>query len=373
MSLEIITKPLLPDEEVLLPFDRHIAHQDVTRIVFGISGVVLGDVRVGTDVLNIIHAPEEPRLPSGLIVANDGYYLGDPVGYQQIAPGVTMQFGRGRGRDGNIAYGEGYSREHFMLTNDKPNAQAIFRNQHPTNTTHLRLLADVIQSNPPAPDNGSVYREYTAYADDWVRQQGRRYREPDHASEYGYYDGYRILGRNSDRIENGVWIMNEGDEVTLLKADKRVMRAYQPLRTQLAKIGNVATRDMALMATKHVESLLEYDLARTDALTERYWRKGKILPISETIRRGYGVCRHMGPLAALFAELAQRDGFAAEPYHAFLERNEDKRAGGGHGWGGIEPLPSTGNGDEDYILDPAQDFFRTRAEARHDGSLRWRY
>jgi hypothetical protein len=81
--------------------------------------------------------------------------------------------------------------------------------------------------------------------------------------------------------------------------------------------------------------------------------------LSVFVRRGFGVCRHQGLLAAYLLERLVDDGILQG--HAGVERNELPDAGGGHAWA----IFHTSN--ESIVVDPAMGFLGTKDEARREG------
>ena len=109
---------------------------------------------------------------------------------------------------------------------------------------------------------------------------------------------------------------------------------------------------------------MRYDLGAITAMCGPYYSSHGIIPLSEFVDAGIGVCRQQALLAATLTEsLIERRRLHGSVH---VERNHDVEAHGAHAWAVLNS-----EGADDIIIDPAQGFVGTRDEARAEG--RWHY
>lgn len=196
-----------------------------------------------------------------------------------------------------------------------------------------------------------------------------RYHGPDERAPYGYLDGNPILGRESHRVAGGVYIGGTNREAITVLPDKdpRIEDAYQNFaheKTIKKVFRRIVTgpeqapevQDQLRSVLDEVKKLMRYDGDAVEAFSAKY-AGDRAVSLGEYIEQGVGICRHQELLAAYFMERMVADGKLAGRVQ--LQRNTIPEYGGSHGWSSFRGYDGT-----EYVVDPAQDFVGTKAEAR---------
>lgn len=203
-----------------------------------------------------------------------------------------------------------------------------------------------------------------------------RYRQPDMWAPYGYFEDKHIIGRQSQRINGGVYLGGSQREAIVVDdvADPRLKAIAGGFLYEHSK-RSIWQRVVGAPAPSTVETLTQikdfvrrvmpYDGQKTEEFS-RQFSGDRVVSLGEYPTRGFGVCRQEGLMGAYLAEQVASVGRLSG--YAGMERDTQEDFGGTQGWGTFTDSRS----GELYVIDSAQDFVGTKAEARQQPG-RWPY
>lgn len=125
-------------------------------------------------------------------------------------------------------------------------------------------------------------------------------------------------------------------------------------------------RDILKIVMNKVKEVMPYDGLKTESISRQY-NGDMLVGLSTFINEHAGVCRHQGLLAAYIIENLIREGLMTGAVG--VERNTVKEIGGTHAWAVFKT--KVDEDEELFVVDPAQSFVGTKAEALNEG--RWKY
>lgn len=186
---------------------------------------------------------------------------------------------------------------------------------------------------------------------------------------YGTLKGFKIIGRESPSVSGGVYgtISPNSEFVLVNDTSPQITSLKRQLAHELRFNRDhfkPDSREILDEVRAITAATMRYDLDAVEHMSRPHFENQGIIMLTDYIDAGVGVCRQQALLAASLLEYLQDEGFLSGASH--VERNHDREAHGAHAW-----AVYTQPGEEDVIVDPAQDFIGTREEAAKAG--RWRY
>jgi hypothetical protein len=284
------------------------------------------------------------------------------TGFQAVEVGPLQTIGRYHHTD-RFEYARTVSGNHFQVgfLDDLP----VIKNLKPKNGTSIigHAIKDLSEANEPR----GMPAQRTVLAMDRV-WHNPNYRPPDNESPYGYYIDHKVLGRRSKEIQNGVYLGGSAREAIVVDGDSEALEyAYDKLYARIIPDNpeqHLLRNTPAILNTVEevVQSLMDYEPDRTEELSQAH-AQDQLINLSTYVEAGVGVCRHQGLLAAYLLERLVLDGVLDGT--VAIERNTIPDGGGTHAWA------TFAEGNELYVVDPAQGFTGTKAQARTQE--RWPY
>lgn len=306
----------------------------------------------------------------------DEHYMANPNSdhenkhYKGIWPNRPLTVGRSHNKERFNHYNT-LSREQFVL--EATEDGLTINNLNPSNET--QVTGNILVEKEPAPvDDYNYIADYTQFLEIGRQEAPDGYGPSTAEAIYGTYLNHPIIGRNSETLRNGVYFTNTTEALLI---DSSSFYTYATVNTVVNRTNilgaNATVQEKLSVINQDVATLLRYDLDRVNEISTPYFKNNDIIGLSTYIEKGVGVCRHQAALAGLIIEemisRGKLDGTVG------LERNmrfknDNSGEGGGHAWSVFRPSNRIDAAD-DYIVDPAQGFVGTRAQAVREG--RWRY
>jgi hypothetical protein len=211
--------------------------------------------------------------------------------------------------------------------------------------------------------------DYTFHAVEAAKRKPDSYWAPTPEALHGFYEGHPIIGRDSPKINGGVYFSsNNGiieSEILVVddgrnpgtEGDPSLGTIYSEVLTDvLQRVPQIRNADKTAQDYKAIldviyanaQRLLPYDLDRTKQVQREF--KGQKVSLGYFIKGGFGVCRQQALLAAYLLEKLQTQTFL-KGIKVSVDRNYDRETGDGHAW-----TRFTAPNGEVYIIDPAQHY-----------------
>lgn len=219
----------------------------------------------------------------------------------------------------------------------------------------------------PKGDFGNVYWDKTKLAEKRAKNSPL-YEEPDEEARHGYFKGRQIIGRDTP-INKGVYIGGGTREAIVIddSKDGDLNAAYQELQAIMDKIESYGEKYKHNILNQ-VFNLAKFKLPYNNELVNSILKKYDLahdtkIRLGIYMAEGGGVCRHQALLAGYLLEKLKADGMINGT--ASIDRNYIKGLGG-HAW-----VRYTNSKGDVYIIDPAQNFIGSLADAETKG--KWSY
>jgi len=265
-----------------------------------------------------------------------------------------------------FSYTSTISREHFSLFYDEEKNTLLLQDLGSANGTSVTGYVRDIGALEVSRHSKNIRANFSDLGGQALL--GRSYFEKgSETSRYGYYHNHPIIGRESKTVRNGVygtrsseWVAVDDESMFTSAAVEAVMGNLEALNEK----SPLSTQQILQTIKKETAEYLNYDLIETERISSPHYKDNSIVPLSEYLKAGAGVCRQQALLAALFIEAATDKGLLTGSIS--VERNHDLQIDGAHAW-----VVFSQDAQGDIIVDPAQDFVGTREEARRQ--KRWRY
>lgn len=360
-----------PEIRVVFDTKRSIRKAGEVKERYGIKAEEVALIRAGANkAFSILDVRKNKDFPdSRFLVVDDSFDMESGKGFLTIHEDDQLTIGRGYLTSGVFDY-EGcddVSRQHFQISL-KEEALAVEDLSSSNGTfVHGWISGEADGLFADETVDKRIEAGYSISGAELALLKNI-YLPADPDSQYGYYRAgeadYKILGRESNSVEKGAYI--NVDEVLLLDTEHpRVRVEASLLMAEIESNKNDKLKVLNLIKDKAAE-LLKYDLDAVDTYAKS--KAGKEIKMSDLLEKGFGVCRHQGPLAAYFMECAIHEGYLEGTVG--VERNFDKKVDGGHAWAVLR-------GDEPAIVvDPAQNYVGDKESAYRTAlksESRWAY
>lgn len=188
------------------------------------------------------------------------------------------------------------------------------------------------------------------------------YEEPDEESPHGYFEGRKIIGRDTP-INKGVSIGGSKREIIVVDDEQSPLlkEAYEGLfqkrRQELIADKNPKLRGLAAtlnLTYRYAQELIPYDQEIAESIRKQF--PDQTISLSCYLKRKGGVCRHQTLLVGYLLEKMIHEGLITGKVS--IQRNVVKVLGG-HSW-----VKFIDQNNQTYIIDPAQRFCGTLEEAK---------
>jgi hypothetical protein len=326
---------------------------------FGIAGKILAIIDAADHTFSLVDTSQDSTFAVDYVLCDSQFDASDPhsKGCIGLHDGDTYEVGRyNEDAKEEFAFSQYMGKHQFNIA--RKGANLIIANGNPTNPTSLTAQLFTVKPN----EDGRTYVAEARLKD------SPDYAPRDASAPYGYFKGHQVLGRNSKKINGGVYLGGGAREAIVVDGDSEAIdKVYRPLRKALHKAsgthGELPERTVLSVLNTRVAQALPYDGVIAEAISSDY-HGDQLVPLSVFIKIGAGVCRHQGLLSAVLLERLITDGFLeGEPG---IQRNNKPDYGGPHAWAILKNDTKPA-----IVIDPAQDFVGTKQEAKTQG--RWDY
>lgn len=356
-----------PNEQVQVDTDLPLADSGDMRHKFGIEGNLVASVNAGSKSFLIVDVRDTDN--------NRDFYVIDETfssrkrhGFKGILKHIPVIIGRGHSTD-RFSYPSTVSRDHFEVAYE--NEGLFVRNLNPTNKTVItaNLVFEARQPQFRLPHH--LVKDVRTERAEERMQQHPNFGEKDDTAPYGYYMNHPILGRHSTSVDGGVYLGGLAREAIVVDGkSEAVRRVYDEAASELQgafrRNETMPLRAILLKVMHKVQEVMPYDGPKTERISQEHYGD-KLVGLSTFLKERAGVCRHQGLLAAYMIERLIKDGHMMGAVG--VERNTVEDMGGTHAWAVYKTRQ---NGSEEVIVvDPAQSFVGTKAQAQREG--RWEY
>ena len=239
---------------------------------------------------------------------------------------------------------------------------------------------------------------YTRWAEGDLERNGNlrgEYEEPDGPELKGYYQGRRIISRDT-RIDGGAYFITgwkgingeicvvddreipgystderarltpREEEQLRTERPNRLEQSYQNLQAQIGQAldaspsrGAIDMRELLQIVHQHARTELRYDLQKTEQIADEF--EGQKIGLNRFLAEGVGVCRHQALLDGYIIERMIDEGKMNG--QVSVDRSQIEGIGG-HAW-----VRYTDFRNEPWIIDPAGNFVGTLEEAKRNANL----
>ena len=286
-------------------------------------------------------------------------------GYKGLWEDEPVHVGRNHLQD-RFSYELTVSGDHFTVAYF--GLKLIIQNRKPTNETFLTADFDPNEGTI-SPQQENVRAEFTNALTGNIKYHPD-FAPADDVAPYGYYKEHHIIGRDSQMIQGGVYFTTtpKSEAVVVDDLSKELQDATDGLLARVEALffnnDSVKREDVLNLVNAYTNQLIPYSMSKSDALSAPHYADMGLVYLSDYIRARGGVCRHQCLLAAYFMEKLTQ--YQLLKGYAGVERNHDVDAHGAHAWAIFRS-----EGQDDYVVDPAQKYVGTKARARQEG--RWKY
>lgn len=358
---------LEPKERVQIDLNMPLADDWKVSLEVGIEGIHVASVDASSKRFLIIDTRATGKNRDFYII-DDTFSPSDKQGFKGVLEGKPVTIGRNHFTN-RFSYPSTISRDHFQVVYE--DGELFIRNLEPTNrtvvTAHLKEREGKLVEKL-LPFIGHATR--TESADERIRQNPN-FGEKDDTAPYGYYMNHPILGRQSTSVDGGVYLGGSAREAIVVDGKSDAIKGVYDslnadLQSSLQRNETLLTRVILLKVMHKVQEVMPYN----EVVAEKIGRQhsgDKLVGLSTFLKERAGVCRHQGLLAAYLVERLIRDGYMVGGVG--VERNTVPGMGGTHAWA-VYKAPQ-GGVEQVIVVDPAQSFVGTKAQAQQEG--RWDY
>lgn len=362
---EVPTEKLLaPHEQVQIDIESPLIDSEEMLAKLGLDGKLVAVVNADTKSFLIVDTRNTSANRDFLIV-DESFSGKNNTGFKGIEEDKPLTIGRGHYKD-RFSYPETVSRDHFeVLYSDD---ELFIRNLEPTNET--ALVANLNTEPRIKKPKYDIDDERTVLVEKRMRTNPN-FGEKDETAPYGYYLNHPILGRASSSVDNGVYMGGSAREAIVVDSKSEALRqvykdVFSELRQSLEKDETLPAKLVLFRVMQKVQEVMPYDGQKTEYISKEHYGD-KLIGLSTYLKEHAGVCRHQGLLAAFIIEGLIRDGIIDGTVG--VERNTVEDLGGTHAWAIYKTR--SGGSQEAIVVDPAQSFVGTKAQAQNEG--RWEY
>jgi hypothetical protein len=345
-------------------------HDRQEALAVGLPAVdVLAVVQLSeNDELMVVDSREDYSKPIAIInpqALGIGFQkLPDPqqLGIKGLGLGETVRIGReedSAGRLGLSRKNDEVSRHHCLISLSQ-DGQLTVSNLEPLNGTSVSgwLMVDPNEIEP-------VVADYTSRVVADFDQRG--WLSIDDQERPTVY-GRAIIGRNSKTVKDSIYATRNSEMILVDDKTPIVKQTVEEALQLVAETGQarLTLRDKLTLMNQAVFLTMRYDLSAVNQVCDA--KRGQIVPLSQFIQQGIGVCRQQALLAALILEEAVTRGVLPDG-EVHVERNVDMQVtpdGSGHAWAIYRPKDG-----KDFVVDPAMKITGTRKEA--GAKTKWRH
>jgi hypothetical protein len=354
------------DERVQVDLQTSLADPDEMGKRIGLRGNLVAAINAGGKRFIIVDA-RGMRSNESLFIADEAFSIRDNFGFERIEEGEPVIIGRGHYTD-KFEYPATVSRDHFEIA--YIDNKLFVHNLHPTNKTVITAHLATGEEPRNQAARHIIEAVRTHQVEDRMREHPN-FGEKDGAAPYGYYLNHPILGRASKSVDGGVYMGGSAREAIVVDGKSQAMKQVYKglgieLRRSFERNETLSLRATLLKVMNRVQEVMPYDGRKTEDISREH-HGDKLVGLSTYLKERAGVCRHQALLAAYILENLINDGHMLGAVG--VERNTVEDMGGTHAWAVYE----TGNNSagEVMVIDPAQSFVGTKAQAQHEG--RWEY
>lgn len=340
---------------------------DAAQIAYFQHGMpVVADITAGNKLFRILDT-RDSKFNAPMLLVDETF---DPnsyaeSGYKGIWEDEPVHVGRNHLQD-RFSYELTVSGDHFTVAYF--GLKLIIQNRKPTNETFVTADFDPSEGTVN-PQQENVRAEFTNALTDNIKYHPD-FASADDIAPYGYYKEHHIIGRESQMIQGGVYFTTtpKSEAVVVDDLSRELQDATDGLLARVEALflnnDSVKREDILNLVNAYTNQLIPYSMSKSDALSAPHYADMGLVYLSDYIRARGGVCRHQCLLAAYFMEKLTQ--YQLLKGYAGVERNHDVDAHGAHAWAIFRS-----EGQDDYVVDPAQKYVGTKARARQEG--RWKY
>lgn len=335
---------------------RPVSSPNETKQRHGLKVPTLAVIHAGNQEFNVLDTSEVKIWEPPLLVIDKNFRNINSRCGVGVTYGREVAFGRRYHKD-IFEYDPHVSGTHFSLVYN--GLTLVVKNHSPLNPT--LLSGNTVKDQ--AFLEGDVRANFTQSVVDRLQHAPE-----DETAPHGYYQGHKIIGRESKTVKGGVYLSLGSEAVVVDDTSPTLQKATEYMRAELPRY----TRDPSEASLQSIlervneitQTLLPYNDAITDRLSKPHYDNNGLINLSEYVDAGGGVCRHQCLLAAYLMEDLVENGTLSG--NVRVERNRDNSLHGAHAWAVLE-MP----GEQPLVVDPAQDFVGSKSEAQQQD--RWKY
>jgi len=362
-----------PQERMLDPYE--LVQVDLSAPLAGVNevqdklhmqGSLVATVNAGGKDFWIVDTRETSSNRDFFIVSNE-VFSDKKRGYKGVKEGRPVTIGRNYHAD-RFNYPGTVSREHFEVSyNDD---KLFIQNARPTNSTKVRAYLALETEPRHEVGHYAVMDIRTDDVEDRIREHPN-FGERDESAPYGYYLNHPVLGRASRSVEDGVYLGGSSREAIVVDGKSVALRQVyesveRTLQQSLPGEKTFSLQAVLLQVMDRVKDVMPYDAPKAEEINRQH-PGDQLVGLSTYLDARAGVCRHQALLAAYIIENLIVDGYLNGAIG--VERNTVVDLGGTHAWAVFKTMV---NGrEETIVVDPAQTFVGTKAQALREG--RWEY
>lgn len=357
---------LNPDEQVQVDLTMPLVGSHEMHNKLGVKGDLIATISAGKKNFMIVDASEISTNRDYFIIDNS-FSMEGRKGFKGLEKGEPVVIGREH-YTGRFDYPGTVSRDHFEVTYDDDGL--FVRNLRPTNRTTITAHT----MSEESPRNGAAIHHVEDMRTRNVEERMRdhpNFGEKDDTAPYGYYLNHPIIGRASKSVEGGVYMGGSAREAIVVDGKSVAMQqVYEGIKSELqqsfSQNETLPLHAVLLKVMNRVQEVMPYDGPKTDDVSRQH-HDDRLVGLSTYLKERAGVCRHQALSAAFVIENLVNDGHMTGSVG--VERNTVYDLGGTHAWA-VYKTQSNG-ADEVIVIDPAQSFVGTKAQAQREG--RWEY
>lgn len=355
----IANKPVSSEGMMLDPNIPMDARREAIDRFFGATSFMVGMIHAGPKhPFVIIDSRQEPKVDAPFLLVNGHNFSQQKL----VLPNKELMVGTQHHTD-IFDYAQGVSRNHFSMRYDTKSDRLHITDHTSTNGT----LATGFEIQPDTEDeNGNISANYTRMLEEELKGDAL-YVPPTEDAPYGKYEGHPVIGSRSKSMRNGIYGTQHSEQLVVDDTQIVVKNAvnYVMGRVRMFAANGAGQREILHAVESGVGEILAYDLPAVERLSSPHYEGRGMIPLSDYIKAGIGVCRHQAVMAALVMEKAIETGLLHGSVG--VQRNVDYEANGAHAWAVFRD-----GANHAIIVDPAQEFVGTREETKGDPT-RWRY
>lgn len=367
-SMYVIGHELEAAKPTYLATDLYLTPKEDMLRDRGIAAAKVCSIEAGDKTFEVLDTRGLERISTPMLLVDENYSRvpgGDKSEYMGLRDGEYRTLGRRYEDSDRFHYPLSVSADHFTISFDEESERLTIIDLDSTNKTLVTGFARNVAEKRER--TGRVRAIFTEdFGKHAVRNLAEHYGALEPDAPYGYYKNHPIIGRESPTVRNGVYGTSASECVVVDDKSDIVRRVTAGFIRNLKgdSPATLSYMSVAKMVEGYTSTVMRYDLDGVNSLSAPYYGNNGLIGMSEYINKGIGVCRHQALLAAhLIEEAVDQKMIKGE---ARVERNHDLEIKGAHAWAVYRPMRGT-----EIIVDPAQHFVGTRAQAKERGL--WKY